>query len=116
MNWPGRPPRSSTARRTWFHVAGTQLPLVDQARLVTVEKQGGIEEARRTRLVIDVEADRARRHLQAGRRLAAAARTLDQDGTDRGEAVRELGVRDPRAVLEGWSTICRARGTHLCRS
>jgi hypothetical protein len=68
----------------------------------------GSEEARRTRLVIDVEADRARCHLQAGRGLAAAAWTLDQNGTDRGEAVLELGVRDPRAVLEDQSAISHA--------
>jgi hypothetical protein len=77
-----------------------QLPLVDQAGPGAVEKQRRREEPGRTCLVIDIETYSTGGCMQAGRRLAAAARTPDQDGAHRRETGGEFGVGNPWTVLD----------------
>lgn len=125
VGWDGRARQDELARATAASVdlaadvvpdGRHELPLVDQPGPGAVEEQRRREEPCRTCLVVDVETNCAHGRPQAGRGLAAAARSLDQDGADRRETSLELGVGHPRAVLDDRGAGIAIQDTHMVRS
>lgn len=91
-----------------------ELPLIDQARAVSIEQQSRCHEPRRPCLIVNVEAHLAPCGLPRGLRLAASAGTLDEYRAGRSEAGAELRVDDAGTVGHRPSVASRViLGTHL---
>jgi hypothetical protein len=92
-----------------------QLPLVDEARPSTVEKQSRIHESRSSGLLVSIEANGAPGGSQRGLGLAATAWPLDEDCARRSQAhgklviseARKIALRSPKRGLAGIG------GTHV---
>lgn len=81
------------------HPGAVELPLVDQPRGVSGQDQAGIDLKCLERGFIAIQIYGAGRGLLSRAGLAARLRSLDHDGSGRGQPVGEKGVDDPRPVL-----------------
>ena len=93
---------------------GHELPLVDEAGPVALQKDGRVEAARGACRGIRLQVDLASGNPPGGRRLATGAGPLDQHGPTRAEQRLELGVDDARAIVDVlWAHLQRSYG-HRC--
>ena len=79
--------------------SGLQLPLVEEAGCGARQQLGRIQSGEPPGRLVHIEAYLAARKTLRHPRLAGGARSFDENGARRREALLQLGVRNPRAVV-----------------